>query len=94
MASSSKTKTAASPYNESGQTVSELRFVFDVKKLEQYLVEKKLEGFQAPLTVKQFNMGQSNRESLCFGSYLTFPQPVEPGQTIVPGSSCQSLVEY
>ncbi len=52
---------AASPYNEAGQSSSsELRFTFPVDKLEAYLLEKKLEGFVAPLKVEQFGMGQSN----------------------------------
>ena len=33
--------------------------VFDVRKLEQYL-ERHIPAFQSPLTVRQFNIGQSN----------------------------------
>jgi aminoglycoside phosphotransferase (APT) family kinase protein len=61
---------AASPYNEAGQSSSsELRFTFPVDKLEAYLLEKKLEGFVAPLKAEQFGMGQSNVG--CFPSQLS-----------------------
>jgi hypothetical protein len=59
---------------EAGQTASEARMPISVPNLEKYMKEN-VQGFTAPVSVKQFNLGWVRSETTSLGRSDVFGLP-------------------